>query len=60
MQVRSVDEMNHDFQALALEGRGMGEVSWPKFGILPLWLLDLEKDLLVFTIFLVEHTSCAC
>ncbi|XP_078397657.1 pumilio homolog 2-like isoform X6 [Cetorhinus maximus] len=25
-QVRSVDEMNHDFQALALEGRGMGEL----------------------------------
>nr|XP_023690481.1 pumilio homolog 2 [Paramormyrops kingsleyae] len=25
-QVRSVDEMNHDFQALALESRGMGEL----------------------------------
>ncbi|XP_072354985.1 pumilio homolog 2-like isoform X1 [Scyliorhinus torazame] len=25
-QVRSVDEMNHDFQALALEGRGIGEL----------------------------------
>ncbi|XP_043532718.1 pumilio homolog 2-like isoform X10 [Chiloscyllium plagiosum] len=25
-QVRSVNEMNHDFQALALEGRGMGEL----------------------------------
>ncbi|XP_059837774.1 pumilio homolog 2-like isoform X4 [Hypanus sabinus] len=25
-QVRSVDEMNHDFQALALEGRGMSEL----------------------------------
>ncbi|XP_069742516.1 pumilio homolog 2-like isoform X3 [Narcine bancroftii] len=25
-QVRSVDEMNHEFQALALEGRGMGEL----------------------------------
>nr|XP_048290182.1 pumilio homolog 1 isoform X12 [Myodes glareolus] len=30
-QVRSMDELNHDFQALALEGRAMGEVlliSW--------------------------------
>lgn len=26
LQVRSVDEMNHEFQALALESRGMGEV----------------------------------
>ena len=26
-QVRAVDEMNYDFQALALESRGMGEVS---------------------------------
>lgn len=26
-QVRSMDELNHDFQALALEGRVMGEVS---------------------------------
>uniref|UniRef100_A0A663MNI0 Pumilio RNA binding family member 2 n=2 Tax=Athene cunicularia TaxID=194338 RepID=A0A663MNI0_ATHCN len=26
LQVRSVDEMNHDFQALALESRGMGEL----------------------------------
>lgn len=25
-QVRAVDEMNYDFQALALESRGMGEV----------------------------------
>uniref|UniRef100_A0A8C9TF05 Pumilio RNA binding family member 2 n=1 Tax=Scleropages formosus TaxID=113540 RepID=A0A8C9TF05_SCLFO len=25
-QVRSMDEMNHDFQALALESRGMGEL----------------------------------
>lgn len=25
-QVRSMDELNHDFQALALEGRAMGEV----------------------------------
>ncbi|KAI1895139.1 hypothetical protein AGOR_G00103230 [Albula goreensis] len=25
-QVRSIDEMNHDFQALALESRGMGEL----------------------------------
>ena len=25
-QVRTVDEMNYDFQALALESRGMGEV----------------------------------
>lgn len=27
VQVRSMDELNHDFQALALEGRAMGEVS---------------------------------
>uniref|UniRef100_A0A674HD04 Pumilio RNA binding family member 2 n=1 Tax=Taeniopygia guttata TaxID=59729 RepID=A0A674HD04_TAEGU len=26
LQVRSVDEMNHEFQALALESRGMGEL----------------------------------
>ncbi|XP_058692779.1 pumilio homolog 2 isoform X10 [Poecile atricapillus] len=26
IQVRSVDEMNHEFQALALESRGMGEL----------------------------------
>lgn len=26
LQVRSMDELNHDFQALALEGRAMGEV----------------------------------
>lgn len=26
-QVRAVDVMNYDFQALALESRGMGEVS---------------------------------
>ncbi|OXB55028.1 hypothetical protein ASZ78_012375 [Callipepla squamata] len=26
VQVRSVDEMNHEFQALALESRGMGEL----------------------------------
>lgn len=26
VQVRSMDELNHDFQALALEGRAMGEV----------------------------------
>lgn len=25
-QLRAVDEMNYDFQALALESRGMGEV----------------------------------
>lgn len=25
-QVRAADEMNYDFQALALESRGMGEV----------------------------------
>ncbi len=29
LQVRSMDELNHDFQALALEGRAMGEVRHP-------------------------------
>lgn len=31
-----MDELNHDFQALALEGRAMGEVSelvWLKVGV---------------------------
>uniref|UniRef100_A0A8C1W1P8 Pumilio RNA-binding family member 2 n=1 Tax=Cyprinus carpio TaxID=7962 RepID=A0A8C1W1P8_CYPCA len=40
-QVRSVDEMNYDFQALALESRGMGELLPAK----KLWESDeLAKD----------------
>ncbi|XP_018587075.2 pumilio homolog 2 isoform X2 [Scleropages formosus] len=40
-QVRSMDEMNHDFQALALESRGMGELLPAK----KLWESDeLGKD----------------
>ncbi|XP_018422405.1 PREDICTED: pumilio homolog 1 isoform X6 [Nanorana parkeri] len=40
-QVRSMDELNHDFQALALEGRAMGEQLLPgkKF-----WESDDSKD----------------
>ncbi|XP_048848671.1 pumilio homolog 1 isoform X2 [Brienomyrus brachyistius] len=40
-QVRSMDELNHDFQALALEGRAMGEQFLPgkKF-----WPEDPSKD----------------
>ena len=37
-----MDELNHDFQALALEGRAMGEVSklvWLKVGSLELSLI---------------------
>ena len=32
LQVRSMDELNHDFQALALEGRAMGEVRHQGWG----------------------------
>lgn len=38
LQVRSVDEMNHEFQALALESRGMGEVNISR------WLKTLLED----------------
>uniref|UniRef100_A0A673LRB7 Pumilio homolog 1 n=1 Tax=Sinocyclocheilus rhinocerous TaxID=307959 RepID=A0A673LRB7_9TELE len=37
-QVRSMDELNHDFQALALEGRAMGEVRVLSFLIFCLML----------------------